>query len=133
MYILIYLVMYMHMFQQQCFMNIYIHGKCILPHNFIVQYLQREYLVSVQMWHLSIKKPMTYDLGRKQDVENPGGRKDSGRVTGGRFTQRRCDEMDTWYLSTGNQPYGRMQVNINLLSLVIIQSEQSLVIWSRYL
>ena len=26
--------------------------------------------------------------------------------------QKRCEKTDTWYLSIGNQPYGRMKVKI---------------------
>ena len=32
------------------------------------------------MWHLSVIRLMAYGLGRKQEVEHLGGRKDSGIV-----------------------------------------------------
>jgi hypothetical protein len=42
------------------------------------------------------------------------GRKNSGQA------QERCEEMDRWYLNTGDQPHGRMQVKINGLMGVTI-------------
>jgi hypothetical protein len=35
--------------------------------------------------------------GRKNSVIEPRGR-----------SSRKCEELDTWYLSTGNQPHDRM-------------------------
>jgi hypothetical protein len=37
------------------------------------------------------------------------------RARHGSFTWGRCEETATWYLSTGNQPCGRMQIKIKVL------------------
>ena len=37
------------------------------------------------------------------------GRKNSGIEPGAGFPQGRCDETDTWYPSTGNQPHDRLE------------------------
>jgi hypothetical protein len=59
------------------------------------------------MWHLSIINLMAYGLGRKEEVRHPKGRKDSGKCRQG-IHPGRCAETDTCYLSTENQPRGRM-------------------------
>ena len=45
-----------------------------------------------------------------------GRRKDSGIEPGGRFARGRCEKTEVWYLSTSNQPYGRMWIKINELA-----------------
>jgi hypothetical protein len=62
-----------------------------------------------------------YGLWLRQEIGGTSGREkafwDRARWE---IYQGGCEEMDTWYLSTGNQPAGRMQVKINGLSSVII-------------
>jgi hypothetical protein len=52
------------------------------------------------MWHLSVIN--VRDIGRQK------GFWDRAR----QICLKRYEEIDTWYLSIGNQPYGRMKVKI---------------------
>jgi hypothetical protein len=67
------------------------------------------------MYHLSIKKLMAYSLGRKWEMGHLRGRRNSG-IESDKIGLGRYEEMDTWYLSTANQPGGRMYVKIIGLS-----------------
>lgn len=51
-----------------------------------------------------------YVLWLRQEMEGgmSGRRKCSGIEPGAGGPRVKCDEMDTWYLSPGNQPRGRM-------------------------
>lgn len=51
-------------------------------------------------------------------------RKNSGIDSGGRFG-RRCNETDTWYPSTGNQPSGRMCSKWVFFSYDLLREEPS--------
>lgn len=61
--------------------------------------------------------PVNHGLWLRQEIEaeHLGERKNSG-IQRWEIHQGRCEETDTWYLSTGGQPHGRMQVKINGLS-----------------
>ena len=76
--------------------------------------IQRECLMSVWMWSLSILN-LIYDLSRKQEVGHSGGERILGYSHRG-YLPRRCDEMDMWSLSTGNQAFGKTQFIIVGLS-----------------
>ena len=54
---------------------------------------------------------IAYGLGTKQ-VGHSGGRKDSGSQEQ-EICLGRCNKTDTWYLSTGDQSHGRIQIKIN--------------------
>jgi hypothetical protein len=58
------------------------------------------------MWHLPIISLTAYGF-RNWKVGYLGGRKNSVIEPRGR-SSRKCEELDTWYLSTGNQPHDRM-------------------------
>lgn len=62
------------------------------------------------------------DLWLRQEIGSgtSGRRENSGLGPGRRFAWGRCEEMDMWYLSTGDQAHGRMENKISRLFYVLI-------------
>ena len=60
------------------------------------------------MYYLPIIIPMAYGIGRNWEVGNPGEKKDCRKEPGREIVLGIWNEMDAWYLNTGNQPCGRI-------------------------
>ena len=69
---------------------------------------------------------MAYGLGRKWEVGHLGGRRNSGIETDDKIGLGRCEEMDAWYPSTGNEPGGRMYIKkLGYLSYELVRVDPS--------